>query len=202
MAIGGTIMISLLIYLYIKKEIKIPFQKRVSNDLELQVFLALMLCFGGAMITSLFHLSPALGAFVGGMAIHAAKATEWIHDTLHPFRILFVAFFFISIGLQIDFGFISQNYMPILVVLLVVFLSNHTINSMILRIFDCSWKESLIGGAMLAQIGELSFLICFSAFQLGVITIYGYNFTISLISLTLIISPFWINSTEFLLRNK
>jgi CPA2 family monovalent cation:H+ antiporter-2 len=202
MGIGGVLLIALLAYLYIKKEITIPFQKRVSNDLELQVFLALLLCFGGAMITSLFHLSPALGAFVGGMTIHASKATKWIHDTLHPFRILFVAFFFISIGLQINFDFILLNIKPILVVLLVVFFTNHIINSIILKIFNSTWKEALIGGAMLAQIGELSFLICFSAFQLGVVSNFGYNFSISLISLTLIISPFYITMTEIALRNR
>lgn len=200
MAVGGSLIIVLLFYLYIKREVKILFQERVENDLELQVFLAIILCFGGALITSFFNLSPALGAFIGGMTIHVNKATQWIHDTLHPFRILFVAFFFISIGLQIDFNFISSNYLPIILVLGAVYITNQLINSLILRLFGSTWKEAILGGAMLAQIGELSFLVCFSAYSLDVISTYGYNFAISLISLTLIISPFWISGTEFMLN--
>ncbi len=49
---------------------------------------------------------------------------------------------------------------------------------------------------MLAQIGELSFLICITALNLGILTQYAYDFTISLISLTICISPFWIAITE------
>jgi CPA2 family monovalent cation:H+ antiporter-2 len=62
--------------------------------------------------------------------------------------------------------------------------------------FSSNWKEAILGGALLAQIGELSFLLSSTALSLGIIKEYAYKFTISLISLTLIISPFWISLTE------
>ena len=48
-------------------------------------------------MSSLFGISAALGAFVGGMLMHASQATEWISQTLHSFRIIFVAIFFNSV---------------------------------------------------------------------------------------------------------
>jgi CPA2 family monovalent cation:H+ antiporter-2 len=153
-------------------------------------------------VTSLFGLSGALGAFIGGMIIHAGQSTEWIHDVLHSFRVLFVAFFFIGIGLQIDFEFILANWKEISIVLIAVYVTNHIINSVILKIFGNTWREAILGGSLLGQIGELSFLISLSAYNLGILAKYGYNFTISLISLTMIISPFWIALTELLLRQK
>lgn len=202
MLIGGAIIIGVLVYIYIEKTIILPFSKGLQEDHELQVFVAILACFGCAMITSLFGLSAALGAFIGGMIIHAGRSTEWIHDVLHSLRVIFVAFFFIGIGLQIDFVFIIENIKEIGIVLIAVYLTNHIINSVILRIFGNTWEEAVLGGSLLGQIGELSFLISLSAFKLGILAQYGYNFTISLISLTMVISPFWIGMTTFLVKRK
>ena len=199
MIVGGIIIMALLIYIYYKKTIVLPFSKNIENDHELQVFLAIFFCFGGALVSSIFGLSAALGAFVGGLVMHASKATKWIYDTLDSFRVLFVAMFFISIGLQLDFSFIYKHAFVISIAIFSVYITNHLINSLILRIFSSPWKEAFLGGAFLAQIGELSFLLGSSAFSLGIIESFSYKFTISLISLTLIISPFWITLTEKLI---
>lgn len=196
MIIGAVLIVATLIYIYIKGTLHLPFAKRIERDHELQVFMAIFLCFGGALATLVFGLSAALGAFVGGMVINSAKEADWIHDTLHSFRVLFISFFFISIGLQIDLAFLRVNLSAILLVLVVVYITNHLLNTIILRFFNCNWKEAFLGGALLAQIGELSFLISSTALGLGIIEDFGYKFTISLISLTLIISPFWIGITE------
>lgn len=199
MLAGGVIIMGILIYIYNKKSITLPFSKAIENDHEIQVFMAIFFCFGGALASSIFGLSAALGAFVGGMVMHASKATKWIFDTLDSFRVLFVAIFFISIGLQLDFEFIYHNALAISVVIVAVYITNHLINSLVLRLFSCPWKEAFLGGALLAQIGELSFLLGASAYSLGIIESFSYQFTISLISLTLIISPFWITLTEKLI---
>jgi len=202
MIIGAIVIVATLVYIYIKGVIVLPYSKKIYRDHELQVFMAIFLCFGGALATSFFGISPALGAFVGGMIINAAKATDWIHDTLHSFRVLFVSLFFICIGLQIDLGFVYNNLWTIFSVIFVVYITNHLLNTVILKVFSNTWKEAFLGGALLAQIGELSFLISSTALGLGIIEEFSYNFTISLISLTLIISPFWIGLSEKLINWK
>lgn len=189
---GGALVVLIMVVLFNKKTVMLPFSKRLMRERELQVFAAILFCFGGALVTSLFGLSAALGAFVGGVIINSARATGWIQGTLHSFRVLFVAVFFISIGLQLDLHFLWNNALILTIALLAVFVLNQAINSAILRFFGSSHVESLLGGSYLAQIGELSFLIAATAFNLGIKSAYAYNFTISLISLTLIISPFWI----------
>lgn len=202
MIIGGLLCISILVFIYIKKSIRLPFANALRQDHELQVFAAILFCFGGALISSLFGISPALGAFIGGMVMRVGKACNWIHNTLHSFRVLFVAVFFIGVGLQIDIAFIAENMLPILSVLVGVYLTNHLLNALILRLFSCTWQEAFLGGALLAQIGELSFLLSSLAYSLNIIEEYTFTFTISLISLTLIVSPFWIAASEYLLKWK
>lgn len=197
--IGTVLFVGILMYVYWKKEVRLPFSKSIENDHELQVFVASFFCFGGALLSSFFGLSAALGAFIGGMVMHAGKATKWIHDTLNSFRVLFVSIFFVSIGLQMDISFVQKNFVALLIALLAVYLTNHLLNAIILKLFKSSWKEAFLGGAMLAQIGELSFLLSSTAFGLGIIEDYAYLFTISLISITLLLSPFWIAASEKIL---
>ena len=85
MVIGGCLVVGILVYIYIKRSIKLPFANKIENDHELQVFAAILLCFGGALLASAFGLSPALGAFVGGMVMHVSKATDWIYDNIFQF---------------------------------------------------------------------------------------------------------------------
>ncbi len=194
--VGGALIIATIVWIWRKKEFKIPFSEQVEKDHELQVFVALVVCFGGAIITSFFGLSAALGAFVGGMVIHAARSTEWFHDSLHSLRVMFVALFFVSIGMLIDLNFLIENWKTVSLVILTVYLTNHLINTLVLHYFGRNWKNSIYGGALLAQVGELSFVLVASALASKIISDYTYQLTIIVISLTLLISPFWIAMTK------
>jgi len=200
--VGGFLIIGTIIWVWQKKEFQIPFSHQVEEDHELQVFVALVVCFGCAIITSFFGLSAALGAFVGGMVIHAARSTEWFHDSLHSLRVMFVALFFVSIGMLIDLNFLVENWKTVGLVILTVYLSNHLINTLVLHYFGRNWKNSIYGGALLAQVGELGFVLVASALSSQIISDFTYQLTIIVISLTLLISPFWIAMTKRIIGRK
>ncbi len=191
--IGGLLIIATIVWIIRIKEFSLPFGDRMAHDHELQVFFALITCLGCSLISAMFGLSAALGAFVGGILVHAAKSSNWFHDSLHSFRVIFIAVFFISIGMLIDFAFILENWPIVLSILVVVYLCNQVINSVILRYLNCNFKESIYGGALLAQIGELSFVLVASAHHTGIISEYTHQLSIITISLTILSSPFWIS---------
>lgn len=194
--LGGILVLGTIYFLYRKRTFDLPFGHLLKADHELQVIAALIICFGFSTITSLFGLSAALGAFVGGLFIHSAESTHWFHDSLHSFRVIFLAIFFVSIGLLIDLDFLVANWQIVGLLVVSVYLGNHFINAAIIHFFGRNWKESLYGGALLAQIGELSFLIASTAFYSGILQDYGYKISILVISLTLLISPIWILATK------
>lgn len=201
--VGGLFMIGIVVFMVRKKSIKLPFEDKVESDHELQIFIAIALCFGFSLLTAYFGLSSALGALVAGMFVSSAKATHWIHESLHSFRVVFVAIFFISIGMMIDLSFL-QEYAPIIIALvLLVFLTNTFINASIMRFFGSNWRESLYTGAVLAQIGEFSFILGATGYGIGLINEFAYQLIISTISITLAISPFWITlAQKLVLRNR
>lgn len=190
--IGAIIMIGFTIWLVKQHTIKTPFLKLMKKDHELQVFAGLLVCFSFAMISGFFGLSTALGAFIAGMTISNTTEHDWIRKNLHPFYVILVAVFFVSIGMLIDDYFIFQNLGLIVFLVIVTILLKTLFNAFILRLLENSWSESFYAGALLSQIGEFSFILGSIGLQLGIITMFGYQLTISVIALTLLISPFWI----------
>lgn len=187
--VGGALMIALASYIVIKKQINLPWAKWVKDDHELQVFAALVACFGLALITSLFSLSTALGAFLGGMLIGRAKETQWVHHSLESFRVVFVALFFVSLGLMVDVDFIQLNIVTITLVVTSILISNLFINAFILKTMKQTWRESLYAGSVLSPIGEFSFILAAIGFQINAISEYGYNLIIAVIVISLLLSP-------------
>jgi CPA2 family monovalent cation:H+ antiporter-2 len=187
--VGAFLMIGLAFFIVKNKQIQIPWAKWVRDDHELQVFAALVSCFGLALISSLFSLSTALGAFLGGMLIGRARETQWVHHSLESFRVVFVALFFVSLGLMVNIEFIKTNIITVTLVVLSILVSNLLINAIILKIMKRSWKESFYAGSVLSPIGEFSFILAAIGYQINALTEYGYNLIIAVIVISLLFSP-------------
>lgn len=198
--VGGILVVSLFVGLFIKKSFHLPFAKVLQQDKEMQVFAAMILCFGLSFLTGVFHLSTALGAFVAGILIGAAKETEWVHHSLEPFRIVFLAIFFVAIGMLMDLKFIVRHLATIAILVAAVFLTNTFINAAILRFLKINWRRSLYASSLLAQIGEFSFVIVAVGMQVGIISDFTYQMTLIVISTTLLLSPFWIQLMKLITR--
>ena len=190
--IGGLLILIIIIWLLKKKEIRLPFGKYIRKDHEIQVFIAFAFCFGFSIFTAFFGLSSALGAFLAGIIVSKAKETHWVHNSLHAFRIVFVALFFVSIGMLIDLDFLWQNIGVVSLMVFLAFITNNFVNAIISRFLKMSWSDSLYTGAILAQVGEFSFILGSTAFSNLLISDYTYQTIISTISITLILSPIWI----------
>lgn len=198
---GAGAMAALIAYIAVKETIRLPLGKLVGNDHELQVFAALCICLGLSLLTGLAQLSTALGAFVGGMVVGAAKETQWVHHSLESFRIVFVALFFVSIGMLVDLSFIQSNWLQVSALVILVIITNTFIIGAVLRMLGDNWRDSLYAGTLLSQIGEFSFVLAAVGIQSNIITNYGYQMIIAVISISLLISPPWIMFVKLLLKN-
>ncbi|MBI1181914.1 MAG: cation:proton antiporter [Alphaproteobacteria bacterium] len=187
--VGSLLLIALLGFVLVRGEIRLPFARRIKEDHELQVFAALGLCFGLAVVTALFNLSGALGAFVAGIIVAAARETDWVRDSLESMRALFLAFFFVSIGMLIDLQFLYAHLVQVAIVVVGAFVINTLINAVILRSGGYDWPDALYGSSYLAQIGEFSFMLAAIGFGGGIIDKNGYHLIIVAIAITLLLSP-------------
>ena len=190
--VGTVLVVALLVWMTVGKHVRLPMGARLRSDHELQVFFAFGVCLGLALLTGLFQLSTALGAFVGGMLVGVARETNWVHHRLEPFRVMFVALFFVSIGMLVDVPFVFENWGLVLPLVGAVFVGNTAINATMLRVLGDPWRYSIYAGAYLAQIGEFSFLLAAVGAHAKMITAFTYQLTVAVIALSLFLSPSWI----------
>lgn len=190
--VGGAAIAAATVWLIRRPPHSLPLWRWVEKDHELQVFLALILCFGMAYISGALHLSAALGAFVAGLVVAALRDTKWVHHSLEPMRVVLVALFFVSVGMLVDLGVVVENWLAILLMVAGALVTNTAINAVILRIAGRSWRRSLRVGALLGQIGELSFVLAALGGSTGVLTELGVQLATATIALTLLLSPPWI----------
>lgn len=168
-----------------------------SRDHELHIFLGLLVCFGFALLSGFFGLSTGLGAFVGGVVVARLGGATWVKDHLHTFHTFFLALFFVSVGMLIDVEYFAEHWKLVGGLVLLVFLANTTINALIFRAFGESWKTALAGGSMLAQIGELSFLLASAGLASNIFEYEAYQLAVLVIAVSLFLSPLWIESVRY-----
>ncbi|MBM7072266.1 cation:proton antiporter [Shewanella sp. 202IG2-18] len=199
--LGAVLMAGLFIFIVFKKQIKLPFASWIKADHELQLFVALAICFGMALLTAAFELSTALGAFLGGLLIGSAKEAEWVTKTLESLKMLFLAFFFLSIGLLLNIDYFTTHIPQVVFLVLAALITNTLINAGILRVANFDWKQSLYAGALLSQIGEFSFVLAALGLQASIISDEGYQLALCVIALSLFLSPLWISGFRKMTRH-
>ncbi|GAB4225200.1 MAG: cation:proton antiporter [Francisella sp.] len=191
--LGGICIIAIASIMAVKKSIKISFLSGLGKDEEMRVFAALIICFGMSAMTESLELSSALGAFIGGMIVATLEETEWVANSLSSVKTIFMALFFISIGMLIDLQLLWDHIFSFLSFLLFIYFFNTVINALIFKALKQRTEEALMGGAMLSQIGEFSFVFISMGFASGIINLIQYNYFITLVSLSLLFSPLWIS---------
>ncbi len=169
----------------------------LEQNRELGFFFALLLCFGAAALTGLFNLSAGLGAFLAGILVSTAKKAEVVRQELHAFETLFVAFFFISVGMLINLRALPELLPELSITLLLVFVLNTCIITLVWRMLGKSWHEGLFAGALLAQIGEFSFFLALWGLSSGVINRMDHEFIVALIALSMLVAPLWTRLFRF-----
>jgi CPA2 family monovalent cation:H+ antiporter-2 len=189
---GAILMILFLKAAITKKLFTIPMRKEIAADHELQVFVGFSLCFGMAWISGWFGLSTALGAFASGILIGHDKATHWLGESLMPFKVFFMAFFFMAIGLQLNISFFIQNAGTIILISFAVLIINSFLNAILFKLAKNSWRDSIYGGALLSQIGELSFVLMTMASSLKLVENFTYQLTLAVITTTMLLTTLWL----------
>ena len=201
-SIGAIFALVLFSFVFRKKQLHLPLASWLKQDKELQLFAALGLCFGLALITAWFDLSTALGAFIAGLIIGVAKETQWVSHSLEPFKVLFIALFFVSVGMLLDLSFLLTHWPQAIALMIAAIFTNTFINALILKMAKYKWQDSLYSGVLLSQIGEFSFVLAAVGSQMEIINDFGYQLALCVISLSLLISPIWIGVAEKLLNWK
>ncbi len=127
------------------------------------------LCFSFSLLAAKAGYSVALGAFLAGMVVAESGRERLVEHLVHPLRDMFVAVFFVSIGMQIDPAQLLPNWQGLLLFGGLVLVGKILSGALGGLLGGHSLRNSIRAGAGLAQIGEFSFIIVALGQSLGVV---------------------------------
>lgn len=179
-------------YLGAHEELDIPLFRRLDGNTDIAVLAAVAVCFAVAALAGLAGLSPAYGAFLAGLFFGNTSHRESMLKAALPVQNLFIAAFFLSIGLLIDFGFIWDNLLQVAILLVLVTVVKTALNVGILRLLGRPWPRAFYVGVVLAQIGEFSFVLVANGTAIGFVDDEANRLLVTVIALSLVISPLWL----------
>jgi CPA2 family monovalent cation:H+ antiporter-2 len=155
---------------------------------ELFVIAILFLAVGSSYLAHQFGFSYSLGALIAGMMISETKFKHQAEADLIPFRDILLGIFFITVGMQIEFGIISKYILEIVALLIGIMVLKFAILYLVVRIRDrerTSFKVAL----SLIQIGEFSLAILELAKSNGLVgEPYGQVMIVTIV-ISMIITP-------------
>lgn len=131
---------------------------RLRNQ-EIFVLFVLLICLGTAWLAYQSGISLALGAFVAGLLISDSDYNHQVISDVLPLRDSFAGIFFISIGMQVDLGFVREELSLVGAAWLLLVLIKGGIITVVFSFLQRSFRLGLLLGMALAQVGEFSLIL-------------------------------------------
>ena len=140
-----------------------------SRSPETMLVWALSWCFLLVLLAHAFGLSLEVGAFLAGLSLAQLPYNEDLRRRVHPLMNLFIAVFFVSLGVRMDAGGAAANWWPTLVLALFVLIGNPLIFMIIITRMGYSRRTSFLTSVTVAQISEFSFIFAGMGVSRGII---------------------------------
>ncbi|ALO42796.1 cation:proton antiporter domain-containing protein [Pseudoalteromonas phenolica] len=171
---------------------------QVRTD-ELFVLSTLVVALCAAGLTYLFGLSMALGAFLAGMMLGESQYRHQLEAEIRPFRDILMGLFFVTVGMQLNVGFVIEMFWHICAALVVLFVLK------LLLIWGCAQligerkKDAIASGILLWQMGEFGFVLIALASTHQLMASTTASFLIALGVFSMALTPYLISQTDRIL---
>jgi glutathione-regulated potassium-efflux system ancillary protein KefC len=149
----------------------------------------LMLVIGAALLTESIGLSPALGAFLGGVLLADSEYRHELESNLEPFKGLLLGLFFISVGMSIPFSVLLQNPGLVLALVLALIAIKMAVLFGLATLFRMHTAERLLLAVLLSQAGEFAFVILQFARTAGNLSSQEVEVLTVVVALSMTVTP-------------
>ena len=161
---------------------------------EMTLVSSIGICFAAALAALAFGYSVALGAFIAGSLVAESGEAKTIERLVEPVRDLFLAIFFVSVGMLIDPRVIVEHWGAVLALTIVVIGGKIVAVTAGAFLTGNGLRSSVQAGMSLAQIGEFSFIIASVGTAAGAIRPDLYSIAIAVSALTTLTTPWLIRA--------
>ena len=168
----------------------------MTRSQELFLMSLLLICLAVAMLTHELGMSLAFGAFLAGLMISDTEYSHSAFGNLIPFKDVFTSFFFVSIGMLLDLGFVAEHPWLVLATVLLVIAVKTIIAGFTAFSLGHTFFGTVVVGLSLAQVGEFSFILAGLGLANGIITPYHFQLFLAVAITSMALSPFLIQGSK------
>ena len=163
---------------------------------EITLVVSMGLCFGAAVLVQSVGYSVALGAFLAGALVAESGEGKVVERLAEPVRDMFLAVFFVSVGMMIVPRLIVEHAGSIAAFVALVVLGKIAAVSFASFLTGSSIRASLQTAMSMAQIGEFSFIIAAAGVASGVTPPAHYPIVVAVSALTTLTTPWLIRMAD------
>ena len=156
---------------------------------ELFTAFALLLVIAIAVAMTSIGLSAALGTFLAGVVLAESEFRHEIEADIEPFKGLLLGLFFITVGANIDFGFLTSNVGTVLILVLGLLVAKAVVLLSLATLFKMDRRQSLLFTVALAQGGEFAFVLASAGLQFSVFDSDTASMMTIVVALSMLVAP-------------
>jgi CPA2 family monovalent cation:H+ antiporter-2 len=159
------------------------------HSAELFLLTAVVLAIGTATASALLGLSPALGAFLGGLMLSETEFDHRVIAEVVPMRNLFSTLFFVSVGMLIDPRFILHNLPAVLGLAFFIAAAKTLATFLAVLPFRLGARTTAYTALGMLQIGEFSYVLAQTGRQHSAISTTLYSLILASSLVTILLTP-------------
>ncbi len=156
---------------------------------ELLTAMALTLIVGVAVLMMIVGLTPALGAFIAGVALANSEYRPALEKEITPFKGLFLGLFFVSVGASVNFGLMVDHFGTVVAMTLGVMLIKAGVLLILGRLFGVTGASNWLFALGMAQAGEFGFVLLSFSVATHVLSADLANTLIIVVALSMVLTP-------------
>ncbi len=152
-------------------------------------------CMGIGWLTSEAGLSVTLGAFVAGLIIGESDYNIDALSHIIPFRDVFAAIFFLSIGMLLNTGSVLRDLNWVILIVIIILVVKILTGVFSAAVLGMPARVCIFTGLALCQIGEFSFVLAKSGLDGKLIPDGVYQLFLAGAIITMALTPFAMNAS-------
>jgi len=191
--------VGILIFIWVGNKWLMPWLLHLiamTRSQELFLMSLLLICLAVAMLTHELGMSLAFGAFLAGLMISESEYSHSAFGNLIPFKDVFTSFFFVSIGMLLDLGFVAEHPWLVILTVLLVIIVKTAVAGFTAFILGHTFFGTVVVGLSLAQVGEFSFILAGLGLSENIITPYHFQLFLAVAITSMALSPLLIQVSK------
>jgi glutathione-regulated potassium-efflux system protein KefB len=156
---------------------------------EIFTVLALAIVAGVAVLMETVGMSPALGAFIAGVALADSEFRHELESDIEPFRGLLLGLFFITVGASINFALLGHEPFTAVGLVIALLAVKAAIAAALARAFSLKAPDAILVGLAVAQGSEFAFVLFGFGSSLGIVRKEIADLLIAVVALSMAATP-------------